>query len=134
LYSIDFTAIQTLCKGETPFPLYLVVKAFPISHFNTLTGGIRMKAVVYARGNANPDIYTQYNECARCAKRYGYSVHSRVLDFSGTEFHKAVDKVTFNDDVSCLIVYDKKSIGDYETSLFYQIYLDKLGKKLMSVY
>lgn len=93
-----------------------------------------MQAIIYVCDNSEISIYQKYNECARFAKRYGYSIKSKVLDFSNDEFYRAVDKVTFNDDVSCLIVYDKKSIGDYETSLFYQIYLDKFGKKLMSVY
>lgn len=91
-----------------------------------------MNCIIYVCDNSDISIYQKYNECARFAKHYGYSIYSRVLDFSNNEFYKAVDKVTFNKDVSCLIVYDKKSIGDYETSLFYQIYLDKFGKKLIS--
>lgn len=92
-----------------------------------------MNALIYVCDNSDISIYQKYNDCARFAKHYGYSIYGKVLDFSGSEFYKAVDKVTFNDDVSCLIVYDKKSIGDYETSLFYQIYLDKFGKKLLFV-
>ena len=93
-----------------------------------------MNCIIYVCDNSDISIYQKFNECARYAKHYGYSIYGKVLDFSNTEFYKAVDKVTFNDDVSCLIVYDKKSIGDYETALFYKIYLDKFGKKLMSVY
>lgn len=92
-----------------------------------------MQAIIYVCDNSDSSIYQKYNQCARFAKHYGYSIYGKVLDFSGSEFYKAVDKVTFNDDVCCLIVYDKKSIGDYETSLFYQIYLDKFGKKLLFV-
>ena len=90
-----------------------------------------MNTIIYVCDNSETSIYSKYNDCARFAKHYGYSIYSKVLDFTGSEFYKAVDKVTFNDDVSCLIVYDRKSIGDNETVLFYQIYLDKFGKKLI---
>ena len=93
-----------------------------------------MNCIIYVCDNSDISIYQKYNECARLAKHYGFSIYSRVLDFTGSEFYKSVDKVIFNDDVSCLIVYDKKSIGDYDTSLFYKIYLDKFNKRLMSVY
>lgn len=92
-----------------------------------------MQCIIYVCDNDNISIYLKYNECARLAKRYGYSIRSRVLDFSGREFFKTVDKVAFNDDISCLVIYDRKSIGDNETALFYKMYLDKFGKKLLCV-
>lgn len=90
-----------------------------------------MNCIIYVSDNSDISIYQQFNEVAQYTKRYGYSIKSRVLDFSGKEFYKAVDKVVFDDEVSSLIVYDRKSIGDNETVLFYQIYLDKFGKKLI---
>lgn len=90
-----------------------------------------MNCIIYVSDNSETSIYEKFNDCARFAKHYGYSIYSKVLDFSNNEFYKAVDKVTFNDNVSCLIVYDRKSIGDNETVLFYRIYLDKFGKKLI---
>ena len=90
-----------------------------------------MNCIIYVCDNSDISIYQKFNDCARLAKRRGYSIKSKVLDFSNSEFYKAVDKVVFDDEVSSLIVYDRKSIGDYETVLFYQIYLDKFGKKLI---
>jgi hypothetical protein len=92
-----------------------------------------MECIIYVSDNSDVSIYEKYNECARYAKRYGYSIKSKELDFSGNEFYKVIDKVVFDEDVSWLIIYDKESIGDYETALFYQIYLDKFGKNLITV-
>lgn len=91
-----------------------------------------MKAIIYVSDNSDTSIYQKYNACARYANRYGYSIKSKVLDFTGNEFYKAVDKVVFDAEVSSLLVYDKNSIGDFDTALFYQIYLDKFGKQLIS--
>lgn len=90
-----------------------------------------MNCIIYVCDNSDISIYQKFNDCARLAKRRGYSLKSKVLDFTGSEFYKAVDKVVFDDDVSSLIVYDRKSIGDNDAVLFYQIYLDKFGKKLL---
>lgn len=90
-----------------------------------------MNCIIYVCDNSDISIYQKYNECARLAKHYGYSIYSRVLDFSGTEFFKTVDKVVSNNDVSSLIIYDRKSIGINEVFFFYKIYLDKFGKKLI---
>ena len=90
-----------------------------------------MNCIIYVSDNSDISIYQKYNECARVAKRYGYSIYSRVLDFSGTEFFKTVDKVVLNNDVSSLIIYDRKSIGINEVFFFYKMYLDKFGKKLI---
>ena len=90
-----------------------------------------MNCIIYVCDNSDISIYQKYNECARLAKHYGYSIYSRVLDFSGTEFFKTVDKVVSNNYVSSLIIYDRKSIGINEVFFFYKIYLDKFGKKLI---
>lgn len=92
-----------------------------------------MQAVIYVRNYNDIPIYKQFNICAEYAKRYGYSIKSKVLDFTGSEFYKAVDKVVFDDETSFLIVYDRKCIGDNETVLFYKIYLSKFNKKLLIV-
>lgn len=92
-----------------------------------------MNCIIYVRHNDEKSLYAQFNRCAEYAKRNGYSVSGKVLDFQGNEFYKAVDKAIFDDDVSCLIVYDRNSIGDYDTALFYQIYLNKFDVKLISV-
>lgn len=90
-----------------------------------------MNCIIYVCDNSDIPIYQQFNEAAQHAKRYGYSIKSKVLDFTGSEFYKAVDKVVFDNEVNSLIVYNQKSIGDYETALFYRIYLEKFGKKLI---
>ena len=91
-----------------------------------------MQCTIYTSDNSDISVYEQFNECARYAKRYGYSIKHKVLDFNGSKLHEAIDKVVFDNEVDCLIVYNKSCIGDYETALFYRIYLNKLGKKLVS--
>lgn len=91
-----------------------------------------MQCIVYVRDNSDISIYQKFNECARFASRHGYSIKRRLLDFSGNEFYKAIDKVVFDNEVTALIVYNLDSIGDFETALFYRIYLEKLGKKLIA--
>lgn len=91
-----------------------------------------MQCIVYVKDNSDISIYQKFNECARVASRYGYSIKGRMLDFSGKEFYKTIDKVVFDNEVNALIVYNLDSVGDYETILFYRIYLEKLGKKLIA--
>lgn len=90
-----------------------------------------MDCIIYVCDNSDISIYTKFNECARVAKRHGYSIKSQVLDFTGNEFYTAIDKAVFDNEVSALIVYNRDSIGDFDTALFYRIYLEKLGKKLI---
>lgn len=90
-----------------------------------------MNCIIYVSDNCDISIYQQFNEVAQYAKRYGYSIKSKVLDFSGSELYKAIDKVVFDSEVNSLIVYNSGSIGDFETALFYRIYLEKFGKKLI---
>ena len=91
-----------------------------------------MKCAIYVNQSVKPNFHQQHNECSRYAKRYGYSIKSRVIDFEGNRFYEAIDKVVLDNEVSCLIVYNMKCIGDYETALFYKIYLSEFGKKLIS--
>lgn len=91
-----------------------------------------MQCIIYVRDNLDISIYDQFNECARLAKRYAYSVKSKTLDFTGNEFYKAIDMAVFDKEVDALIVYKADNIGDHETALFYRIYLEKFGKKLVS--
>ena len=91
-----------------------------------------MNVVIYAKQDEEISVYEQYNKCAEYAKRYGYTINYKVLDFEGTIFHEAINKVIAGHDITALICYNMDNIGDYETGLFYRIYLDKFGKKLIS--
>ena len=87
-----------------------------------------MKAVVYVRENATPDIYTQFNECARYASRYGLSIEYKVFDSRGDRLQEAINKAVFTDDIKHFIVYSRKTMSDdMEDALFHQIYLTHLG-------
>ena len=91
-----------------------------------------MNCVIYARQNDGISVYEQYNQCAALAKRYGYSISGKVLDFDGTNFHEAINKVIAEHDVVALIIYSKDVVfNDYSEWYFYRIYFDKLGKKLI---
>lgn len=93
-----------------------------------------MQVVIYVRQTDKISLYEQYNKCANYAKRYGYSISSKVLDFDGTHIHEAINKVIVEHDIEALMIYSKESVfpktDDY---LFYRIYLEKLGKVLISI-
>lgn len=93
-----------------------------------------MSIVIYVRNDKDIPIYHQYNVCAEYCKRYGYSIKDKVLDFEGNIFYEAINKVIAEHDIFALIVYSKGTAFDSEEdSVFYRIYLEKLGKKLISV-
>lgn len=93
-----------------------------------------MNVVVYVKENEDISVYDQFNQCAEYAKRYGYTIEYKVLDFDGTGFHTAINKVIAEHDITALIVYDKDmAFKDFEDYLFYQIYLRKLDKKLITL-
>ena len=91
-----------------------------------------MECVIYVRHGVDTSIYEQWNVCARYAARYGYSIKHKVWDIRGDRFQEAIDKALFDDNVESVIVYNNRCIGDFETSLFYKIYLGKFGKNLIS--
>lgn len=93
-----------------------------------------MNAVIYARENGDIPIYEQFNKCAEYAKRYGYSISGKVLDYEGNIFHEAVNKVIADKNITILIIYSKDSAFTHNDDyLFYKIYLEKLGKQLVVV-
>lgn len=91
-----------------------------------------MNCVIYTKQNNEISVYKQYNQCAALAKRYGYSIESRVLDFDGTNFHKAVNKVIAEHDVVALIIYNSDIVfNDHSEFVFYKVYFSKLNKELI---
>ena len=92
-----------------------------------------MDCVIYVRGTKDWSVYSQFNRCAEYAKRHGYSIAQKVLDFEGNQFYEAINKVIVDRDVSALIIYNKETAFDnYDDYLFFKIYCEKLGKKLIS--
>lgn len=92
-----------------------------------------MQAFIYIRDNAEMPIYEQFNKCFAFAKRHGYFISGKVLDFDGKHFHEAVNKVIANNEISALLIYSKETaFNDYEETIFYRVYLEKLGKKLIA--
>lgn len=93
-----------------------------------------MNAVIYVRENGDTLIYEQYNRCTGYAKRYGYSITGKVLDYEGNIFHEAVNKVIADKNITILMIYSKDSAFTHNDDyLFYKIYLEKLGKQLVVV-
>ena len=87
-----------------------------------------MKAVIYVRENASPNIYTQFNECARYASRYGLSIEYKVFDSRGDRLQEAINKAVFTDDIKHFIVYSRKTMSDsMEDVLFHHIYMVHFG-------
>lgn len=92
-----------------------------------------MGCIVYVRHNEDISLYTQYNKCAEYAKHHGYSISGKVFDFDGKHFHEAVNKVIADSTNTTLMIYSKDMVFDKNDDyLFYRIYLEKLGKKLIS--
>lgn len=92
-----------------------------------------MSVVIYVRQTEEISLYEQFNKCAEYAKRYGYSIEHKVLDFEGNRFYEAINKVIVEHDVTALIIYSKDVVFDtYEDYLFYRIYCEKQDKKIIS--
>lgn len=92
-----------------------------------------MKAIIYVRQRDEISLFEQFNKCANYAKRFGYSISGKVLDFDGKQFHKAVNKIIPYSESAALIVYSKEAAFDNNDDyLFFRIYLEKLGHKLIS--
>ncbi len=92
-----------------------------------------MSVVIYVRQTEEISLYEQFNKCAEYAKRYGYSIEHKILDLDGTRFYEAINKVIVEHDVTALLIYSKDAVFDKNDDyLFYRIYLEKLGKKLIS--
>lgn len=87
-----------------------------------------MKAVIYVRENTQPDIYQQFNECARYASKNGYSIAHKVFDIRGDGLQEAINKAVFTDDIKHFIVYSRKTMcDDMEDTLFFHIYMVHFG-------
>ena len=92
-----------------------------------------MSCVIYVRQTEEISLYEQYNQCAEYAKRYGYSIEHKVLDFEGNRFYEAINKVIVEHDVTALIIYSKDVVFENNDDfLFYRIYCNKQDKKLIT--
>ncbi len=92
-----------------------------------------MSVVIYVRQTEEISLYEQFNKCAEYAKRYGYSIEHKVLDFEGNRFYEAINKIIVEHDVTALIIYSKDVVFDNaDDYLFYRIYLEKQDKKIIS--
>lgn len=92
-----------------------------------------MNCIIYVRHNDNISLYTQFNKCAEYAKKHGYSISGKVFDFDGKHFHEAVNKVIADSSITVLMIYNKELVfPEYNDYLFYKIYCERLGKKLIS--
>lgn len=92
-----------------------------------------MQAIIYVRQKDKISLYEQFNKCADYAKRRGYSISGKVLDFEGKKFHEAVNKIIPKTESAALIVYSKEAAFDNNDDyLFLRIYLEKLGHKIIS--
>ena len=93
-----------------------------------------MPVIIYVRQKGEISLYEQYNKCADHAKKHGYSVAGKILDFDGKRLHEAINKI-IPAGASALIVYSKEAAFDsYDDYIFYRIYLEKLGHKLILCY
>lgn len=92
-----------------------------------------MQCIIYVRDKEDISLYAQFNKCADYAQRYGYSISGKVLDFDGKKFHEAVNKIIPKTESAALIIYSKEAAFDnYNDYVFFRIYLEKLGHKLIS--
>ena len=92
-----------------------------------------MNAIIYVRDNSDIPIYKQSNEAAQYCKHHGYSISDKVLDFDGKQFHEAVNKLIADSSIKILMIYNRELVfPEYNDYLFYRIYCEKLGKKLIS--
>lgn len=91
-----------------------------------------MKCIIYVRNNENIPIYEQYNICSQYAKRHGYSITGKVLDLDGKNLHNAINKIIPESEPMALIVYSREYAFDsFNDFLFFKIFIEKLGHKLI---
>lgn len=92
-----------------------------------------MKAVIYVRQRDEISLYEQFNISAEYCKKFGYSIAGKVMDFDGKQFHEAVNKIIPLSVPAALIIYSKEAAFDNNDDyLFFRIYLERLGHKLIS--
>lgn len=92
-----------------------------------------MTAIIYVRQSEDINLYAQFNKCAEYCKQQGISISGKVFDFDGKHLHEAINKVIADKEVTMLMIYTKNIVFPrYDDYLFYRIYLEKLGKKLVS--
>ncbi len=92
-----------------------------------------MGCIIYVRHDDDISLYAQFNKCAEYAKKQGYSISGKVFDFDGKQFHEAVNKVIADRNITVLMIYNRELVfPQYDDYLFFRIYLEKLGKKLIA--
>ena len=92
-----------------------------------------MNCIVYVQDAPDIPIYKQFNAVANYCKHHGYSISGKVLDFQGNKFHDAMNMLIADQNVSVLMLYSKDMVfPKYDDYLFFRIYCEKLGKKLIS--
>lgn len=92
-----------------------------------------MQAIVYVRQRDEISLYEQFNICAEYCKKFGYSISGKILDFEGNRFYEAVNKIIPKTESTVIIIYSKNATFDNNDDyLFFKIYLEKLGHKLIS--
>lgn len=92
-----------------------------------------MKAIIYVRQREDISLYEQFNICAEYCKKFGYSITEKVLDFEGNRFYEAVNKIIPKTESTVIIIYSKNATFDNNDDyLFFKIYIEKLGHKLIS--
>ena len=61
-----------------------------------------------------------------------FPIVALLLDFEGNIFYEAINKVIVEHDITALMIYNKNTAFDSDDDyLFYRIYLERLGKKLI---
>lgn len=91
-----------------------------------------MQSIIYVRQTGEISLYEQFNNCADYAKRYGYSIAGKVLDFDGKRLHEAINKIIPFSVPVALVIYSKEAAFDNNDDyLFFRIYIEKLGHKLI---
>lgn len=92
-----------------------------------------MNCILYMSNSTKISIFEQHNICNEKAKRYGYSITQRIFDMRSDRFTETINKIVADENIKALIIYDKDTVfmnnDDY---VFYKIYLDKLGKQLIT--
>lgn len=93
-----------------------------------------MNTILYVRHNETISLFAQHNQCKEIAKRYGFHIKERVFDYSGDLLHEAINKIISDNETTTLIIYSNDVVfNSSEDSLFYSIYLKKLGKQIITV-
>lgn len=92
-----------------------------------------MDYVMYIRQNKEISFDEQLKQCNEFVKKHNHFIAYKVIDLKGDKFYEALNKVVVEHDVAGLLIYNEDATFENKRDhLFYRMYIEKLGKEIVS--